>query len=69
MSTGAYTILGGVPRSTIINGDGVWYYSAYNNLYGFSNPQNEQRGTINAPVKLMFLQLLVLVINLLGILQ
>ena len=23
------------------------------NLYGFSNPQNEQRGTINEPVKLM----------------
>ena len=53
MANGSYTILGGVSRSTIINGDGVWYYSAYNNLYAFNNPQDEQRGTINAPVKLM----------------
>ena len=52
-ANGAYAILGGVPRSTIVNGDGVWYYCAYNNLWGFNNAQNEERGTVNAPVKLM----------------
>jgi len=52
-ANGSYSILGGVPRTTIINGDGVWYYNAYQNLYAFNNPQNEQRGTTNSPVKLM----------------
>ena len=51
--TSSYSILGGVARSVIVNGDGAWYYSAYNNLFGLSNPQNEQRGTVNSPVKLM----------------
>ena len=50
--TSSYSILGGVARSVIVNGDGAWYYSAYN-LFGLSNPQNEQRGTVNSPVKLM----------------
>ena len=49
----AYAILGGVARSVIINGDGAWQYCAYNNLYGLSNPQNEERGTTESPVKLM----------------
>ncbi len=53
MNTGAYTILGGVARSVIIGGNGAWYYSAYNNLFGFSNAASEERGTVNAPVKLM----------------
>ena len=51
--TSAYSILGGVARSVIVNGDGAWYYCAYNNLWGFNNAQNEQRGTLNSPVKLM----------------
>ena len=53
MPNSAYAILGGVARSVIINGDGAWYYCAYNNLYGLTAPQNEARGTTNAPVKLM----------------
>ncbi len=48
-----YAILGGVARSVIINGDGAWQYCAYNNLFGLSNPQNEERGTTESPVKLM----------------
>ena len=51
--TSSYSILGGVARNTIVNGDGAWYYCAYNNLWGFTNPQNENRGGLNSPVKLM----------------
>ena len=53
MNNGAYAIIGGVARDTIVNGDGVWVYNAYPwQSAGFTNPQNEQNGYIGNPIQL-----------------